>query len=441
LIAAAHLAAQDETGTFSATSWARASYGWDFDADSHLGKPDGDWDATGAGTTLSYQKGEWTTAGEASVTTEDFGATYGASGSIKMTWAQGDWTVYGKLGTNFNPGATDSDNTLELSVENWKQDANDWGIKGLAKFGTTPGNVLTSIVDPFRYLDSSDDNKVALFVNLWDKRILLETGFGDYADAAWQTPGPLEVQYETKDDEDSAFRLQFKPFTGLNAGFAWLPAVFVDTAVYPNAGLSANLTNLNPVDTLRAITYGAKYSVDPLTAALGFNFEEDKERGYLGASYKLGDLTFKADTELIFPDAARNWNLGEAVVYAASPLEIGLTLKENSLIHGDAAAEAMNLFVGPYIQYDLIEKVARAKLGLDFTKGLGEDVKDEYSWALTATFGWSLNESVALDPDDIGTGFVVKYIYGYKDTPIISDDLTAADTTTNKLYFGFKASF
>jgi hypothetical protein len=430
LIAAAHLAAQDETGTFSATSWARASYGWDFEADSHLGKPDDDWDATGAGTTLSYQKGDWTTAGEASVTTGDFGTTYGASGNIKTTWARGDWTVYGKLSMDF---ATASQQTLEFSVENWKQDANDWGIKGLAQFRNTTGTAYF-LGDALTYLTTSGDNKAGLFINLWDKRILLETGFGDYTGIAWQSPGPLEPQYETADDDDSAFRLQFKPFTGLNAGFAWLPAV-LDGFSAPNKGLTeSTLASRNPVDTLRAITFAAKYSVDPLTAALGFNFEEDKERGYFGASYKLGNLTFKADTEIVFPDAARNWNLGEAVVYSASPLEIGLTLKENHLIRGDGVAKDMELNVNPYIQYDLIEKVARGKLSFEITKGLGEDVKDAIEWSLVPSFGWSLKESVALDPDDIGTGFVVKYKFGIKDTG-------TTETTTNQLYFGFKASF
>jgi hypothetical protein len=469
LLVAGALAAQNEAGTFSITGWSRASYGWDFEAEKHLGKPDGDWDATGIGTTLSYQKGEWTVAGEASLTTEDFGKFYGASGNVKTTWAQGDWTVYGKLETRFNSRikALKTNEpyvwmrrTFELSVENWKQDVNDWGFKGLAQFRTV--NNYDALLNSIGYDWKSDDNKAALFVNFWDKKILLETGFGDYVDDVWKTPGPYELAYESKEDEDSAFRLQFKPFTGLNVGFAWLPAALFGDEIFkenwakesgkdadkdyvlnptyaPNAGLSLLvLTDAKPADTLRAITYGAKYSVDPLTVALGFNFQEDKERAYLGGSYKLGDLTFKADTEVIFPEATRAFKLGESVVYSLSPLEIGLTLKEENLVHNvnSAAAKDFQFVISPYVQYDLIDKVARGKLAFEITKGLGDANEDAIKWTLTPSFGWSLKETVALDPDDIGTGFVAKYIYGQED----KGDGTPK-TTTNKLYFGFKASF
>jgi hypothetical protein len=441
----------------SVSGWARASYGWDFEGEKNLPKPDGDWDATGIGTTLKYTKDAWTVEGAAEVTTEDFGKNYGASGGIKTTWAGGDWTVYGKLSTNFKPVPTTTDpffvqsqRTLELSVENWKQDVNDWGFKGLAQFRTVNNN--DALLNSIKYDKRSDDNKFGLFLNLWDKKILLETGFGDYTDNnVWVTPGPLEKAYESKDDDDPAFRLQVKPFTGLSVGFAWLPATlfgdetYTNTSptYYPNAGLALGvLGDVKPADTLRAVTYGAKYSVDPLTIAVGVNFQEDKEKGYAGASFKLGSLTLMADTEITFASDNGNFDLGEKVVYAASPLEIGLSVKELNLGHKVSGNEAkdVDLFAGPYIQYDLIEKVVRGKLAFEITKGLGENNKKDVTWKLIPTIGWSLKGDVALDPDDLATGFIAKYIYGVEDEQSATD-YTGKKTTVNKLYFGFKTSF
>jgi hypothetical protein len=467
--------AEEEKGSWSVAGWARANSGWDFEGEALIPQaPDAD--ATGAETTVTYTKGVWKVAGTANVTSANFGATYSASGNITATYASGDWTVYGKLAQGFNFDAqgewldtdptTDSDGdgklgndkdrivntaslgrTLQFSAENWKQDANVWGFKGIVQLNVLDGETLPA----FRHVTLSDDNKAALFINFWDKKILLETGYGDYTGTVWTSPGPYEVQYESADDEDPALRVQFKVVPGLNFGFAYLPAIghtgvnagFADSTP-DNSGypVITGFGTWKPGDAIRATTFGAKYASGPLTVATGLNLKKDAEKVYGGFAYKLLDdtITLSLDGDGqnlgVFGDAGI-FNLGERIKYASGPLEAQLTFKENNLAHnsaGGVAAKDLQLVVSPYVQYDIIEKVARAKLAFDLTKGLGDANKDDTEWKLTALFGWSLNESPAVDPDSIGRGFVIGYQYGVK-------DVGGTETTTNKLYFGFKATF
>ncbi|MDR2136279.1 MAG: hypothetical protein LBO76_06660, partial [Treponema sp.] len=90
-----------------------------------------------------------------------------------------------------------------------------------------------------------------------------------------------------------------------------------------------------------------------------------------------------------------------------------------------------------------IEKVARAKVALDLTKGLGDANKDHTAWALALSLGWSLKEKPGVAPGDIGTGFVVKYKAGIAEDPYDAGTrlVTPGKTTTNQLYFGFIATF
>jgi hypothetical protein len=482
--------AAEEEGVWAVTGWARANTGWDFEGESQMGKPDGDWDPTGAETTLTWTKGPWKLAGTASVTSENFGTTYGASGNVTATYTAGDWTISGKLAQAFNfdgqgvwrdnDPTVDTDNdtdftndkdsfsysldvgrTAQFSAENWKQDANTWGFKGVVqlKLNGTAGDWPIPTYDP-----TSDDNKVAFFINFWDKKVLFEAGYGDYADAAWTTPGPYELQYESADDEDSALRVQFKFVPGLNFGFAYLPAIghngvnagFADSTPdntnsdgYP---ITSGFGSWKAVDAIRATSFGAKYAPEggPLVVAAGFNLKEDAEKGYFGVSYKiLNNLTLYVDTQAQHDGAFGQFDLGEKIVFVDDPdaakLEIGLTLKENRLIRqsGDTSAKDFEFYASPWIWYEFIDKTARAKLAIDLTKGLGEVNEDHLDWLITTTLGWSLNETVALDPDDIGTGFVIKYKFGtVTDKYEVGKGITGPGTaTTNQLYFGFKTSF
>jgi hypothetical protein len=487
-------------GSWAVTGWTRANFGWDFENEKQLPKPDGDWDATGAAATLSYTKGPWKVEGTAEVTSGDFGTTYGASGNIKTTYAAGDWTVYGKLAQTFNEDGqykwvddpavdgdgdgnftNDKDNlvklpnagrTAQFSVENWKQDANNWGIKGVVQLKLNGGMGVNGEVSglfdwPLPVYDpESGDNKAAFFINFWDRQILLEGGYGDYTGTVWGTPGPYELQYESADDKDSVLRLQFKPafLPGLNLGFAYLPAPGHNAV---NAGLadskpkslgdssSGTITGFGawkPVDAIRATTFGAKYAPadGPLTVAAGFNVKEDAEKGYAGFSFKLLDkrLTFYLDTQAQHSGGFGVFDLGEKLVFVDNPdaakLELGLTLKENRLVRssGGTSAKDFEFVVSPWVWYEFIDKTARAKLALDLTKGLGEVNEDHTAWSLAATLGWSIKESPALDPDDIGTGFVAKYKVGTAWDPYTVDKgVASGETITNQLYFGFKASF
>jgi hypothetical protein len=196
------------------------------------------------------------------------------------------------------------------------------------------------------------------------------------------------------------------------------------------------------VDTIRATTFGAKYDVSPLTIAGGMNFHKDKEALYAGLMYKLMEETLTLSLEghataMGAFDTAGAFDLGEKAVFkdAATDgrFEAGLTLKQTGLAGQDG--KKLTLEFNPYAQYDFIEKVARVRLGIDFSTGVGDSVKDNSNWLLTLGFGWSLNGKPNVDPDDIGTGFILGYKYGVKVAP------PAADVTTNQLYFGFKASF
>jgi hypothetical protein len=535
LAAGAAWAQDSGKGETKVAAWARANAGWDFEGEKQLGKPDGDWDATGAGATLTWTKGKWAVEGAAEITSENFGATYGGSGSVKATYEDGDWKAYGKFAQELDKGGqvtwkdtnpafdSNGDGTLdndkdtyvyksansrivELSVENWKPDTNPWGVKAVARFFAFNGDFV-----PFlEYAAESDDNKAAFFINFLDKQVLLEAGYGDYSGdkKAWQTPGPLEKQYERADDEDSALRLQFKPafLEGLNVGFAYLPGILKsavnggfadskylsvddsDNRPYKTSSLSG-FWALKPADAIRATTFGVKYAPAdlPVVVAAGLNLAEDAEKGYGGFSYKLLDkkLTLALDGELRngrFPNSVPitdKWtivDLGQKIVFVDDPdedarrLELGLSLKENRLVRlvdgkttikygdNDVSAADPELVVSPYVQYQFVPKIAIAKLGLDLTKGLGaketkfKDNGDIDTWAtngkhsawtLSATLGWSVADKPKLDPDDIGTGFVVKYVVGQEWDKYDADKVTpgSGTTKTNKLYFGFKVSY
>jgi hypothetical protein len=439
--------AQD-AGTWSVSGWARANFGWDIENEAGMPKPDGDWDATGTGATVKYSKGDWTVAGEGSVTTADFGGSYGGSANITTTYAPGDWSVAAQVAQDF----ITQDYTGYFSFENWKQDDNDWGVKGRADFIVDYFGLL-----PFNFVfqDKDDDNKGGLFINFYEKKILFETGFGDYTGgAAWGTPGPYEYNLETADDEDSLLRLQFKEFVpGLNFGFAYLPGTYHDPFV--NGGWTIDtFPTTEPAETIRATTLGVKYAPtdNPLVLALGLNLKKDDETAYIGGSYKLLDkkLTLSLDGK---GERIREFgdyglvNAGIKGVYVDNPddtkLEFGLPIKGNNLVHNVAGESAKDLqvVVEPYVWYEFIDKVARAKLAFSFTKGLG-DADERTVWTITPSLGWSLKETPSFDPDDIGTGFVVKYIYGQsKDLPDIAIGQPAPDIDINELYFGFKASF
>jgi hypothetical protein len=198
-----------------------------------------------------------------------------------------------------------------------------------------------------------------------------------------------------------------------------------------------------PAEAIRATSFGVKYAPDggPLVLAAGLNLKEDEEKLYAGLSYKLmnDQLTLSADagaTNLGVFDTKGALSLGEKVVFIDNPdtprLEIGLTLTELAL--AGSSGDNFEFTATPSVSYDLIEKTARVKLGLELGKGIGEAVKDNSKWEITTLFGWSLKESVTLDPDDIGTGFVVGYKYGVA-------KVAAVETTTNLLYFGFKTSY
>jgi hypothetical protein len=251
------------------TGWVRAGAGLDFENKTQLGAVP-DMDPTGAGATLTWTKGKWAVEGAAQITSDDFGTTLNKKsfGSVKATYADGDWTVYGKLKQNFdekglgewkdnNAGAypsglvpvtpfndTDGDGdptndkdywvewnpggrTVEFSVENWKQDVNPWGVKAVAVFNMFENGGLPRL----EYEKRNDYNLAGFFINFLGGKVLLEGGYGNYSGAAvWTSPGPYERQYErtydsgTDDEEDSAVRLQIKPIAGLNFGFAYLPA-------------------------------------------------------------------------------------------------------------------------------------------------------------------------------------------------------------------------
>jgi hypothetical protein len=461
LVAAGAVFAEEEEGKglWSVTGWTRANFGWDFENEAQLPKPDGDWDATGAGTTLTWTRGAWKVAGTAEVTSETFGRTFGGSGNVTTTYAAGDWTVSGKLAQSFGSGDQSADNygrSAQFSVENWKQADNNWGIKGIAQLKLNVVGDLPILT----YDNDSDDNKAAFFINFWDKQILLEGGYGDYTDSVWTTPGPYELQYESADDEDSALRVQFKPsfLSGLNVGFAYLPAIGHTGS---NAGLADSSTGTDgfgawkPVDAIRATSFGAKYAPASglFTVAAGFNLKEDAEKGYAGLLVKLLDkqLAVYVDTQAYDDSGFGTFDLGEKFVFVDNPddtgLKIELTLKENRLIRSSdgTAAKDPEFYLNPWVWYEFIDKTAKGQLSFELTKGLGDTNKDHTAWALTTTIGLSVKESVDIDPDNIGTGFVVKYKYGVaEDAYAITNGVgvvTPGKTTTNQLYFGFKASF
>jgi hypothetical protein len=338
-------------------------------------------------------------------------------------------------------------------VSKWDQAADLWGLKGLAAF-TDNSQGGWPLFD-FEYNDQSDDNKAAFFINFWDKQVLLEAGYGDYTGVAWTSPGPYEVQYESADDEDSALRVQFKFIPDLNFGFAYLPAIG-HTGI--NAGLAdttAGFGGWKPVDAIRATSFGAKYAPTdgPLVLAAGLNLKKDAEKGYAGFSYKFlnKQLTLFVDTQAQHSSGYGMFDLGEKITFVDNPddtdLEIGLSLKQNRLIRssGGTSAKDFEFVASPWVWYEFIDKTARAKLALDLTKGLGEVNENHTDWLLTTTLGWSIKESPSFDPDDIGTGFVVKYKFGVKEDPYVITNgvgaTTLGETTTNQLYFGFKVSF
>jgi hypothetical protein len=469
-VAAGGLFAQ-EAGTWSVGGWARAGFSLDIENEA-VSKDRSGVDPSGAEATVTYEKGEWKVAGRASVTTEDFGHRTGGSGDITTTFATGDWTVIGKIAQDYvdpewklaDQDAKDADpavilekhpdsnrQTVFFSVENWKQADNNWGIKGSAKFDLLKNG-------GFPYLDYTDqiekqdgsivrngDNKAGLFLNFWEKKILVETGFGNYSGAVWTSPGPLEKSYDHVDDRDSLVRVQFKELVpGLNFGFAFLPPI-VRSAGSLAGWADPTYTDWEVADAVRATTLGVKFapSDNPLVLAAGFNLWEDHERAYAGVSYKLMEkqltLSFDGEGQNLgkFGDDGLV-NLGERVVFVDNPdavrLEAGLKILEVNIIHneGGKAKEDKSVAFSPYVWYNIIDKVARIRLDVNYTMGLGDN--DLTDWSIVPSFGWSLKESPHTDANDIGTGFTVKYYYGNKEENNVS-------SITNKLYFGFKAAF
>jgi hypothetical protein len=455
LAAGAAWAQDSGKGETKFAAWARANAGLDFESGTHMGDVP-DMDPTGAGATLTWTKGKWTVEGVAEVTTKDLGKTYSTNGSVKTTYEDGDWKVYGKFAQDFD-GADQSNynwgRTLDLSAENWKQDANPWGVKAVAKL-----NVNAASGSPYLTYISHKDNKAGFFINFLDKQVLLEAGYGNFMDDVWKTPGPLEKQYESGGDKSSALRLQFKPafLEGLNVGFAYLPGLITNSLNGGFADGSDTDSPLygDPADTIRATTFGVKYapSAVPVTVVTTFNLEKDVEKGAVGFSYKLLDkkLTLSLDTEGRQSGKFGQFDLGEKIVFVDDPgdkaatLEAGLTLKENRLINssGGTSYEDFELVASPYAWYEFVPKKARAKVGLDLTKGLGDVNKDHIKWELTTTLGWSVADKPSTAVNDIGTGFVVQYKVGSeKDKYDGFGTTTPGETKTNKLYFGFKVSY
>jgi hypothetical protein len=379
-------------GTFAWSGWARSSFTMDLTEDAETIKPE----SSGAGVTLTYTKGDLklTASTETSLYTKDG----------NLTW-------------NFEEAV------VKVGAEYWNQDTNTWGAKGAWK--PLGSNTLTM---------------GALFLQFLNQKLLLTSGFGDYGDEPWGTPGPFE--YGTP--ADPVVRFEIKPIKGLNFGFAY--GKNLAPATYSN---EAN--NVNPFgDDLDGsnLSFGVKYDVKPVVVAAGFNTNDNGKESdaYFGVSFAASDaLTIKLDgyaEELgTFSDTGAFY-LGENVSYAAGPLSAGLTFKENHLIHNKDAKDAkdMELVISPSVKYAVIEKKFLVKLAVEFTKGLGDANEDLSKVDIKPSLYFSLNDKVTDDADDLNTGFAVFYKFGVgKEYP--EDSTTAVDYKANALSFAFRAAF
>jgi hypothetical protein len=280
-------------------------------------------------------------------------------------------------------------------------------------------------------------NYGALFLQFLDKKILLESGFGaDYTDGVWGSAGP--AGYVSAVDHP-VVRLQIKPISGLNFGFAFgeIDTVHTTPSPLPN-GLKANLSKLSfgvrydyPADTL------------PITAGAGFSLvdiDADAEEAYLGAGYVIlkDMLTASVDAKLTSLGDFSNigtilLNENAVFTYTKGLFTGGLTITNNNTFYAGGGPSIVNLVFDPYVQYDVVEKVFRAKLAANITKGLGESNKEDYSFTVTPSLFYSVKGAVTSYLPDF-TGFQVAYKFGLAQA-------AGAKTTTNSLSLGFRAAF